>query len=95
MKYSQKVLHGCNRSSKSDYLSDNFLYSKTKDQVYCIYWALFLKEEKRKSLKSQENKRIRNTYHSDAVQEALGIKNKIEKFLHTSPVQNDSVISER
>ena len=55
MKYPQKVLHGCNRICKSDYLSDNFVYSKTKDEIYCIYSTLFLTEEKRISLKSFVN----------------------------------------
>ena len=94
---------------QSDYLSDNFVYSKNKDEVYCSYCVLFLTEEKRKSLKSfvnvgysgwhnfieKENKHLGNTYHSDAVQETLGMKNKIENPLHTLPVQNDSVNSER
>ena len=75
MKYLQNVLHGCNRSCKSSYLLDNFLYNKTKDEVYGIYCALFLTEEKRKSLKcvvklrysgwhniEKENKHIGNTY---------------------------------
>ena len=91
MKYLQKVLHGCNRSCKSSYLLDNFLYNKTKDEVYCIYCALFLTEEKRKSLKcvvklrysgwhniEKENKHIGNTYPWNAVQEALEIKGKMK-----------------
>lgn len=28
----------------------HFVYSKTKDELYCIYWALFLIEEKRENL---------------------------------------------
>ena len=55
LKYPQKVLHICNRGCKSDYPSDNFVYSKIKDEVHCIYCELFLTEEKRKSLKSFVN----------------------------------------
>ena len=47
------------------------------------------------NIKEKENKHIGNTYHSDAVQDVLGIKNKIENPLHTLPVQNESVASER
>ena len=46
MKYTQKVLHGCNRNCKYDNLSDNFIYSKTKDKFYWIYCALSLTEKK-------------------------------------------------
>ena len=52
MNYLLKVLHGSNRSCKRDYLSSNFVYRKPKDKVCYIYCALFLTEEKHKSLKS-------------------------------------------
>ena len=50
IEYPHKVIHGCNRSCKFDYMLDNFVYSKAKDRVYCIYCALFLTEEKRNNL---------------------------------------------
>ena len=54
MEYPQTFLHGCNRSCKSEYLSNNFVYSNQNGEIYCTYCTLFLTEEKQ-NLKSFVN----------------------------------------
>lgn len=52
VKYPQNGLCGFDRNSKPKYLSDNFVNSTTKDELYCIYCTLFITEDKRKMLAS-------------------------------------------
>ena len=90
MEFPQFFLHGCNKSCKSEYLSDNFVCSKLQEEVHCIYGALFLTEEKCKNPKSfvsirysgwhnileEERKHDADTCYLDAIQLAIDITQK-------------------
>ena len=37
----KKLLHNCNRLCKADYLTHEFVYSSSKDYVFCVCCTLF------------------------------------------------------
>ena len=37
----KKILHSCNRLCKTDYAPHEFVYSSSKDSVFCVYSVLF------------------------------------------------------
>ena len=101
--------HGCNRACKKDYQSDCFVYSSKDDSVFCIYCALFLNDDRRRSLgvfvnqgykewhniKEKESRHSGNSYHQQAVDRANGIIAKFEMPANKIPVQVDEVLKER
>ena len=39
--FPKKLLHNCNSSCKTDYLTHEFVHSSSKDSVFCVYCTLF------------------------------------------------------
>ena len=48
--FPKTIKRGCNRSCKTAYLSDSFVYSCQDNAVYCIYCVLFVPKDRRNIL---------------------------------------------
>ncbi|XP_065674100.1 uncharacterized protein LOC136091044 [Hydra vulgaris] len=106
--FPKTLKHGCKRACKEEYLQNGFIYSKGKDAVYCIYYSLFLKQDK-KSLGAFINRgykewhiileeqklHIGNRYHKEAIEQGNGICCRFENPRQTISLQSDSTLKNR
>ena len=107
--FSKTIQHGCNRSCKTAYPSDSFVYSCQDNAVYCIYFVLFVLKDRRNILSAfvnrgycewhnimeKEKKPSQNTYHQEAAALALATIGRFEKPESTIPALIDNSIKER
>ena len=107
--FSKTIQHGCNRSCKTAYPSDSFVYSCQDNAVYCIYFVLFVLKDRRNILSAfvnrgycewhnimeKEKKPSQNTYHQEAAALALATIGRFEKPESTIPTLIDNSIKER
>ena len=104
----KKLLHICNRLCKADYLTHEFVYSSSKDPVFCVYCTLF--PDIQGKLKSsfmdkgysqwyniieKENCHRTNSYHQKAIEQWMGLIQRFKAPENTIPVQTDKTKDSR
>jgi hypothetical protein len=98
--FPKSQLHGCRRSCSKTYLDSNFVYSKSKDSVYCITCALFVPADKRNTnmnvfvnvgckqwhhIKEKKDRHCETRYHQKAFLVAEMFKTRFENPKQTLP----------
>ena len=106
--FPKTIKHGCNRSCKTAYLSDFFVYSCRGNAVYCLYCMLFVPKYRRNilgafvnrgyrewhNIMEKEKKHSQNTYHKEVITLALTAIDRFEKPECTVPALIDNSIKE-
>ena len=106
--FPKKLSHACNRSCKTDYLTHEFVYSSSKDSVFCVYCTLFpvtqgkirssfMDEGNSKwhNIIEKEDRHRTNSYHHKAIKEGMGLIQRFETPEDTIPVQTDKTKDSR
>ena len=104
----RKLLHACNRSCKTDYLTHEFVYSSSKDSVFCVYCTLFPDTQGKirssfmdegysqwHNIIEKENRHRTNSYHHKAIEQGMGLIQRFETLENTIPVQTDKTKDSR
>ena len=104
----KKLLHACNRSCKTDYLTHEFVYSSSKDSVFCVYCTLFPDTQGKirssfmdegylqwHNIIEKENRHRTNSYHHKAIEQGMGLIQRFETLENTIPVQTDKTKDSR
>ena len=98
----------CNRSCNTDYLTLEFVYSSSKDSMFCEYCTLFpdIQGKLRSSFKDKgysqwhniiekENHHRTNPYHQKAIEHGMRLTQRFEAPENTVPVQTDQTKDSR
>ena len=107
--FKKTLKHGCYRSCKREHLSECFVYSPKNDDVYCIFWSLFLTADRKRSsgsfvnygynkchnIKEKESRHSGNNYHQQALLEDCGITEKFENPTNTVKTIMDESLKQR
>ena len=107
--FPKTIKYGCNRSCKTAYLSDSFVYSCHDNAVCCIYCVLFFPKYRRNilgafvnrgyrewlNIMEKEKKHSQNTYHHEAMTLDLATIDRFEKPERTIFALIDNSIKQR
>ena len=98
--FPKKLLHTCNRSCKTDYLTHEFVNSSSKDIVFSVYCTLFPDTQGKirssfmdkgysqwHNIIEKENRHRKNSYHHKAIEQGMGLIQRFETPEDTIPVQ--------
>ena len=90
------------------YLTHEFVYSSSKDSVFCVYCTLFpdIQGKLRSSFMDKgysqwhniiekENRHRTNSYHQKAIEQGMGLIQRFEEPENTIPVQTDKIKDSR
>ena len=106
--FPNKLLHKCNRSCKTDYLTHEFVYSSSKGSVFCVYCTLFsdIQGKLRSSfvdkgyshwhnIIEKENRHRAKSYHQKAIEQGMGLIERFEAPENTITVQTNKTKDSR
>ena len=106
--FPNNLLHACNRSCKIDYLTHEFVYSLSKDSVFCVYCTLFPDTQGKirssfmdegysqwHNIIEKENCHRTNSYHHKAIEQGMGLIQRFETPEDTISLQTDNTKDSR
>lgn len=105
--FKNTLKHGCYRSCKKEHLLNCSVFSLKKDGVFCIFCALFLNADKRRSRgsfvnqgyrewhKGKESRHSGNNYHQQAVEEVYGIIERFKNPMNTVTAKLNDELKQR
>ena len=106
--FPNKLLHNSNCSCKKDHVTHEFVYSSSKDSVFCVYCTLYpdIQRKLRSSfmdkgysqqhnINEKENHYRTNSYHQKAIKQGMGLIQHFEAPENTIPVQTDKTKDSR